>query len=90
MKNQTLKFGKVSDNAKLRKLGQKVYTFSLPAGYTCPGASKCLTKFDRNAVKPDGKKGKIVDGPDQNSVVSQHLMEAVFKGFRDNNSSNLE
>jgi hypothetical protein len=85
--NSLLKFGKGSNNAKLRKLelklGRKVYTFSLPAGYTCPGASKCLTKFDRNI-------GKIVDGDKQEFRWFAASMEAVFTGFRDNNSSNLE
>jgi Gene product 88 len=92
--NTTLFFGKGSNNAKLRKLeeklGRKVYTFSLPAGYTCPGASKCLTKFDRTAIKEDGKMGKIVDGPRQEFRCFAASMEAVFVGFRDNNSSNLE
>lgn len=44
-----LKFG--NGNAKLR---QGIATFSLPSGYTCPFAEKCLSK----AVK-----GKIKDGP---------------------------
>jgi Gene product 88 len=87
-------FGKGSNNAKLRKLeaklGRKVYTFSLPAGYSCPGAEKCLTKFDRTAIKEDGKLGKIVDGPKQEFRCFAASMEAVFVGFRDNNSANLE
>jgi hypothetical protein len=82
-----LKFGKGSNNTKLRKLeeklGKKVYTFSLPAGYTCPGADKCLTKFDRTT-------GKIVDGSQQEFRCFAASMEAVFTGFRDNNSRNLE
>jgi Gene product 88 len=83
----TLFFGKGSNNTKLRKLeeklGKKVYTFSLPAGYTCPGADKCLTKFDRAT-------GKIVDGAHQEFRCFAASMEAVFTGFRDNNSRNLE
>jgi hypothetical protein len=83
----TLFFGKGSNNTKLRKLeeklGRKVYTFSLPAGYTCPGAHKCLTKFDRTT-------GKIVDGSQQEFRCFAASMEAVFTGFRDNNSRNLE
>jgi peroxiredoxin len=85
--NTTLFFGKGSNNAKLRKLeaklGKKVYTFSLPAGYTCPGADKCLTKFDR-------KTGKIVDGGNQEFRCFAASMESVFTGFRNNNSANLE
>src|SRR5580700_7854901 len=82
-----LKFGKGSNNTKLRKLeeklGRKVFTFSLPAGYTCPGADKCLTKFDR-------KTGKITDGAHQEFRCFAASMEAVFTGFRDNNSRNLD
>jgi hypothetical protein len=81
------KFGKGSNNTKLRKLeeklGRKVFTFSLPAGYTCPGANRCLTKFDRAT-------GKIVDGSHQDFRCFAASMESVFTGFRDNNSSNLE
>jgi hypothetical protein len=83
----TLFFGKGSNNSKLRKLesklGKKVFTFSLPAGYTCPGANKCLTKFDRTT-------GKIVDGAHQEFRCFAASMESVFTGFRDNNSRNLE
>jgi hypothetical protein len=83
----TLFFGKGSNNTKLRKLeaklGKKVFTFSLPAGYTCPGANKCLTKFDRTT-------GKIVDGSHQEFRCFAASMEAVFTGFRDNNSRNQE
>jgi hypothetical protein len=34
-----------------------IWTFSLPAGWTCPGARECLCKADR-------KTGKVTDGPD--------------------------
>jgi hypothetical protein len=82
----TLFFGKGSNNTKLRKLeeklGRKVFTFSLPAGYTCPGADRCLTKFDRTT-------GKITDGPRQEFRCFAASMEAVFTGFRENNSHNL-
>lgn len=39
-------------NAKLRQPG--LYTFSLPAGWSCPGALECLAKADRNT-------GRILD-----------------------------
>ena len=59
MKNDTLKFGE--PNAKLKKLAKKLKlklkTFSLPSGWTCPGAKDCLSKADRVT-------GKITDGPD--------------------------
>lgn len=63
-----------SANAKTKKLykvkalkpylqnKRKVYNFSLPAGYTCPGALDCLSK----AVAQDDGSFKIVDG--ENSV----------------------
>lgn len=38
------------------KLNEKIKTFSLPAGWTCPNAFECLAKTDR-------KTGKIIDGP---------------------------
>jgi len=48
-----LKFGK--GNAKLDKT---IYTFSLPAGYTCPGASECKSKV----IVVNGRH-KVQDGP---------------------------
>lgn len=49
----TLVFGK--GNAKLKQKG--LYTFSLPAGWTCPGARDCLSRANKET-------GKITDGPD--------------------------
>lgn len=49
-----LKFGK--GNAKL---GKSIHTFSLPAGWSCPGANECKSKV----VIVDGKR-KVEDGPD--------------------------
>jgi hypothetical protein len=45
------------ENAKLKG----IWHFSLPSGYTCPGAKNCYTKVDRHT-------GKIVDlqTPDEN------------------------
>lgn len=52
--NDLLKFG--SGNSKL---APNIFTFSLPSGYSCPGAKECLSK----AVKqPDGSY-KLQDGP---------------------------
>lgn len=39
------------------KLAKDVYIFSLPSGWTCPGALDCLSKSERVT-------GKIKDGPD--------------------------
>ncbi len=49
-----LKFN-LGGNAKLSK---EIVTFSLPSGYTCPGARDCLAKADMET-------GKIIDGPHQ-------------------------
>lgn len=40
------------------KLDKSIYTFSLPSGYTCPGARDCLARADMET-------GKIIDGPHQ-------------------------
>lgn len=37
------------------KLGKNVHTFSLPAGFSCPGALECLSKADKVT-------GKLTDG----------------------------
>jgi hypothetical protein len=58
-----LKFSKANDQAKLKGIENwlgykpKIYTFSLPSGYTCPFAVDCLSKSDRTT-------GKITDGKD--------------------------
>jgi hypothetical protein len=49
-----LKFN-LGGNAKLSK---EIVTFSLPSGYSCPGAKDCLAKADMET-------GKIIDGPHQ-------------------------
>ena len=53
-KSQRLKFFK--GNAKL---GRDVWTFSLPAGHTCPGAKDCLAKVTENS---SGQRS-LADGP---------------------------
>jgi hypothetical protein len=47
-----LRFGR--GNAKLKD--PNILTFSLPAGWSCPGAAACLSKADRGT-------GKVKDGP---------------------------
>lgn len=80
----TLKFGE--PNAKLKKLAKKLKlklkTFSLPAGWTCPGAKDCLSRADRAT-------GKIKDGPDtefrcfaaSGEARSPSLRKAVWHNF---------
>lgn len=55
MNKTLLKFG--SGNSKL---APNIFTFSLPAGYSCPGAKECLS---RAVQQPEGNY-KLVDGKD--------------------------
>jgi len=72
-----LKFGE--PNAKLKaltkKLKLKLKTFSLPSGWTCPGAKDCLSKADRAT-------GKIKDGKDTEFRCFQASAEAVYPSLR--------
>ena len=65
-----LKFGK--GNAKLSK---DIYTFSLPAGHSCPFAYDCKASADR-------KTGKITDGKDQVFRCFAVSQEALFPTAR--------
>ncbi len=80
MKN-LLRFG--TPNAKLKALEtseynltrKKVATFSLPSGYTCPGARECLSYANR-------KTGKIKDGKHTKFRCFQASAEAVYPSLR--------
>jgi len=66
-------------NAKLQDRG--IAIFSLPAGYTCPGASECHSMFDRSI-------GKIVDGAAMRFRCYAASLEARYPALRnmvDNN-----
>ena len=65
LKRKPLVFG--FENAKLKD----IHTFSLPSGYTCPGACMCLTKADRLT-------GKIKDGPEATVRCFSASQEAVY------------
>jgi len=80
MNNNTtqLKFG--LGNAKL---GKAIHTFTLPSGYTCPGALACMTKADRET-------GKIVDGKVQVFRCFAASSESRFKNVRFAAWHNLE
>ena len=56
-------------NVKLR--GTRTATFSLPAGYTCPGACDCLAWVDRVTKK-------LVDGPDAKFRCYAASQEAAY------------
>lgn len=59
------------ENSKLKG----TYTFSLPSGWTCPGASICLAKADRLT-------GKLTDGPDSMVRCFSASQEAVYPTVR--------
>jgi hypothetical protein len=76
--NTTLKFSIV--NAKLEALRvaldvKRVYSLSLPSGWTCPGARDCLSKADRVT-------GKITDGPETKYRCFAVSMEARSPALR--------
>jgi hypothetical protein len=75
--NNLLKFGE--PNSKLKKLAKKLKlklkTFSLPSGWTCPGAKDCKSRADR-------KTGKIKDGKHTEFRCFQASAEAVYPSLR--------
>jgi hypothetical protein len=75
---QLLKFGKGN-----HKLGKQIHTFTLPSGYTCPGALACMTKADKET-------GKIVDGKAQTFRCFAASGESRFKNVRALAWHNLE
>lgn len=73
----TLKFGKGNS-----KLGKETFTFSLPAGFTCPGASECLA-----FAHPDY--GTIKDGPEQRFRCFSASTENLYASVRESRHRNL-
>jgi hypothetical protein len=73
-----LKFGKGN-----HKLGKQIHTFTLPSGYTCPGAYACMTKADKET-------GQIVDGKAQTFRCFAASSESRFKNVRSVAWHNLE
>ena len=82
---QLLKFGKANDKLKKleARLGKRLYTISLKAGYSCPGANLCFAKYDARAES-------IIDGKDAQFRCFAASLEAVFKGFEANNQWNFD
>lgn len=78
-----LKFVKMKDNAKLMNI-KNGFILNLPAGFTCPGANKCLAK----AVVTDGK-AKIVDGKEQEFRCFAAVEEARFSNARESRWNNF-
>lgn len=73
-----LTFG--TTNAKLYE--QDTATFSVPAGYTCPGASKCLAWADRET-------GKLQDGEHTDHRCYAASLEAIYPALRKSVDRNL-
>lgn len=73
-----LSFGK-----KNAKLGKDIATFSLPAGFTCPKASECLSKSDRET-------GKIKDGKHTQFRCFSASAEALYPNVRKSRWNNFE
>lgn len=65
------------------KLPQGIFTFSLPAGYTCPGSSACLAFANRET-------GKITDGSEQQFRCFAASGEALFPNVRKARWANYE
>ena len=68
------------NNAKL--VGTKTAAFSLPAGYSCPGAKDCLAWFDRD-------KKKLMDGKHQKFRCFAASLEAAFPSVAKSVDANL-
>ena len=65
------------------KLPHYTVTFSLPSGYTCPGACDCLSRADR-------KLGTITDGPDTQFRCFSASQESAFKSVRVSRWANMD
>jgi len=76
--NEKLAFN--TRNAKL--VGTGTATFSLPAGYTCPGACDCLAWFDRES-------NKLLDGPKAEFRCFAASLEALRPNVRKSVDRNL-
>lgn len=75
---QKLIFGQ--GNAKLSKT---IFTFSIPAGYTCPAALKCQSFADRQT-------GKITDGKSVEFRCFAASQESAFPSVRSSRWHNFE
>ena len=73
-----LKFGK--GNAKLSK---EIYTFSMPAGHTCPAAHLCASYADKQT-------GKIMDGKNMTFRCFAASQESTYKNMREARWYNFE
>ena len=74
-------------NYKLDKLGKKnktkIYSLSLPSGFTCPHADICLSKANPQT-------GKITDGKNTTIRCFSASQEAVYPNVRKNRWNNFQ
>ena len=77
MNDNLLRFGNPNSKLKklIKKLGLVLKTFTLPAGWTCPGAKDCLSRANREP-------GKIQDGPDTLFRCFAASAEATYPSLR--------
>ena len=80
-----MKFSPGKANAKLSKLSGLIYTFSLPAGWSCPGAKDCLSR----ALLKD-EKYSIKDGPNTRFRCFAATQEVVYRGVREQRQYNYD
>ena len=82
---ELLKFGRANDKLKKleKRLGKRLFTISLKAGYSCPGANLCFAKYDAKAKT-------VIDGKDAQFRCFAASLEGVFKGFEANNQWNFD
>ena len=88
--NSQLKFSSGKSNAKLRALGGKLYTFSLPSGWTCPFAKDCLSKVVGYRNGLNDKKYKIEDGKHTKFRCFSATQEVAFPAVREQRQWNFE
>ena len=82
MSNLLLYFGKGNKKLNLNT-NAKISTFSLPAGWCCPGANICLAKADRQT-------GKITKGKDCSVLCFSAKDEAFRSNVRESRWNNFE
>ena len=83
--SKLLKFSPGSGNAKLKALGGVVYTFSLPSGWSCPGANECLGK----AVLEKGTY-RMQDGKNTRFRCFSASQEVAFPAVRKQRQHNFD
>ncbi len=84
--NEKLKFSDSSKQAKLKALANqygRIYSFSLPSGYSCSFARECLSKSDRST-------GRVTDGKDTLYRCFSATTEAAFPSARNQRWHNFD